>query len=813
MKDIKITKKNRNDNKKSLRVVFNIIQAVSLSVFLVMGMILIVATGKYGVGTSGVKAEIKNRIQAMNKKAAEYSKLVLNKDAYKDMKCESQLVGLSNLQKKYIDNKDSNYMFTFKVDNLGKIDYSNGSAGKGYKVTTRGEMHYFQNRNSTSFIFDKKKLYNDAIEQFFYRTQYGKNKRKSMISILKKIYPYDKMILDFYSYEGEIICSVSFDESYRDKMFKKLSGKKIGGIKVADDNSLWVEAMFSMDLDSSGTSPFTGEFKSAMLEICNESELLRGNLRFAVHSVKQRNNRCYVDAVQYTKGNDSYGYKITGDIRRYLRSGDDFYYLCWYDANAKSVSFATYISGILLLISSIGIAVMAKTSKSENGKPGCFYRIPMDIAIFMVGIAVSIALTVLVNTDQDEIKNLIKYGFTNIITVCITAGSIAGIIFTVFYTSFCAQLKDNAVINNMFITKLIMYMAKAVKSLLLMVRTSVFVFAVYWAAGIIECILAVYGGSEVAFFTVIIAKILGTIILARVLRDVSRLHTGIKRMAAGDINGKIKTEDMLMPVKNEAECLNSIGDGMKKAVDAQIKSERMKTELITNVSHDIKTPVTAIISYVDLLKKEDLKNENAVGYVEVLERQSERLKNLIYDLLDLSKASTGNVDVNMAELDLPVFVEQSLGEYIPKMEKRNLTPVVKFKMDDDKKNRLKIRADGRHLSRVFDNIFQNICKYAMENTRVYIDVELSEGKYEYSKEFSDKVIISVKNMSEQSLNISGDELTERFVRGDKSRNTEGSGLGLSIAKSLMKLQDGSLDVIIDGDLFKVVITLNGMVGD
>ena len=134
-------------------------------------------------------------------------------------------------------------------------------------------------------------------------------------------------------------------------------------------------------------------------------------------------------------------------------------------------------------------------------------------------------------------------------------------------------------------------------------------------------------------------------------------------------------------------------------------------------------------------------------------------------------------------------------------------------MDDDKKNRLKIRADGRHLSRVFDNIFQNICKYAMENTRVYIDVELSEGKYEYSKEFSDKVIISVKNMSEQSLNISGDELTERFVRGDKSRNTEGSGLGLSIAKSLMKLQDGSLDVIIDGDLFKVVITLNGMVGD
>ncbi|MBU5478400.1 HAMP domain-containing histidine kinase [Eubacterium sp. MSJ-13] len=811
MKDIKITKKNRNGHKKSLRVLFNIIQAVSLSVFLVMGMILTVATGKYGVGTSGVKAEIKNRIQAMNKKAAEYSKIVLNKDAYKDMECKYELGGLSNLQKKYIDNKDSNYMFTFKVDNLGKIDNNNGSAGKGYKVTTSGEMNYFQNRGNTSFMFDKKKLYNDAIEYFLNRTQYGKSKRKNMIFILKKIYPYEKMILDFYSYEGEMVCSVSFDGSYRDKMFKKLSGKKIGGIKVTDDNSLWVEAIFSMDLDSSGTSPFTGEFKSAMLETCDESELLRGNLRFAVHSVKQRNKRCYVYAVQY--GKDTYSYKITGDIRRDLRSGDDLYYLCWYDANAKSVSFATYISGILLLISSIGIAVMARVSKNESGKLGFFYRIPMDVALFVAGIAVSIALTVLVNTDQDEIKNLIKYGFTNIITVCITAGSIAGVIFTVCYTSFCAQLKDSAVINNMFITKLIMFVVRAVKSLLSMVKTSVFVFVLYWAAGIIECILAVYGGSEVAFFTVIIAKIIGTIIIARVLRDVSRLHAGIKRMAAGDINGKIKTEDMLTLVKNEAECLNSIGEGMKKAVDAQIKSERMKTELITNVSHDIKTPVTAIISYVDLLKKEDLKNENAAGYVEVLDRQSERLKNLIYDLLDLSKASTGNVDVNMAELDLPVFVEQSLGEYIPKMEKRNLTPVVKFKMDDDKKNRLKIRADGRHLSRVFDNIFQNICKYAMENTRVYIDVELSEKKSENSKEFSDEVIISVKNMSEQSLNISGDELTERFVRGDKSRNTEGSGLGLSIAKSLMKLQDGNLDVIIDGDLFKVVITLNGMVSD
>ena len=308
----------------------------------------------------------------------------------------------------------------------------------------------------------------------------------------------------------------------------------------------------------------------------------------------------------------------------------------------------------------------------------------------------------------------------------------------------------------------------------------------------------------------IIAKILGTVIIVRVLRDVSKLHAGIKQMAEGDVKGKIKTENMLAPIRKEAENLNNIGEGMKKAVDARIKSERMRTELITNVSHDIKTPVTAIISYVDLLKKEDLKNQNAAGYVEVLDRQSQRLKSLIYDLLDLSKASTGNVEVNMSELDLPVFIEQSLGEYIPKMEKRNLKPVVNFKIDDRDKNELKVMADGRHLSRVFDNIFQNICKYAMENTRVYIDVELILGKAEDSStyEAKNKVCISVKNMSEQSLNISGEELTERFVRGDVSRNTEGSGLGLSIAQSLMKLQNGNLDVIIDGDLFKIILTLD-----
>lgn len=813
-----IERRKESSSKRKLTVVFNIIQAVSLSVFLVMGMILTVAAGKYGAGKSGVQAEIKSRIRAMNKGAAIYAKLALNENAYKDVVFESRLGAISKLKKEYVNNSNSNYMFIFEPDCVDR-DIKSGDNGSemigngNYKVSTEGKGCYFDNVNNTSFRFNKKKLYNDAVKQYLSGTGYIGNKEKTAFSILKKIYPYQRMNLDFYSTEGEMVCSVTFDETYAERKIKELSSKKIDGIKVDRQRFLWEEATFSFDVDSSRVSPFTGEFRKGVLETCDGAELLKGNVMIAVHSFEEQGDNCYVNTTQYLKR--EYNYTITGMLSNKLSSNDDFYYLCWYESHEKSLTIMTYTSGILLIISTIAIAVMAKSSRNESGKVKRIYRIPTDIVIVLIGIVMSMMLFVLANICKRDIKQLIRYGFTNLITAGILTGVVAGIFITIFYTSFCAQIKDRAVINNMFIKKLFTRVAKNIKSLLTMVKTSILVFTVYWAAGVIECILAVFGGSEAAFFTVIIAKILGTVIIARVLRDVSKLHAGIKQMAEGDVKGKIKTENMLAPIRKEAENLNNIGEGMKKAVDARIKSERMRTELITNVSHDIKTPVTAIISYVDLLKKEDLKNQNAAGYVEVLDRQSQRLKSLIYDLLDLSKASTGNVEVNMSELDLPVFIEQSLGEYIPKMEKRNLKPVVNFKIDDRDKNELKVMADGRHLSRVFDNIFQNICKYAMENTRVYIDVELILGKAEDSStyEAKNRVCISVKNMSEQSLNISGEELTERFVRGDVSRNTEGSGLGLSIAQSLMKLQNGNLDVIIDGDLFKIILTLDEAVSD
>ena len=245
--------------------------------------------------------------------------------------------------------------------------------------------------------------------------------------------------------------------------------------------------------------------------------------------------------------------------------------------------------------------------------------------------------------------------------------------------------------------------------------------------------------------------------------------------------------------KSFAESLNNINKGLATAVNEKMKSERFKTELITNVSHDIKTPLTSIINYVDLIKKESIENENVKEYIGVLDRQSTRLKKLVEDLVEASKASSGSLAVNLLPCDIKVLLSQTLGEFEDRLSSKNLSAVI-----NSPKNNVIIMADGRHLWRIFDNLMGNICKYALENTRVYIDIENS----------AEQAKIVFRNISKNQLNISAEELMERFVRGDSSRNTEGSGLGLSIAKSLAELQKGTLDVSVDGDLFKVTLTFN-----
>lgn len=265
-----------------------------------------------------------------------------------------------------------------------------------------------------------------------------------------------------------------------------------------------------------------------------------------------------------------------------------------------------------------------------------------------------------------------------------------------------------------------------------------------------------------------------------------------EKLAKGELHHVIQTKNLIWDFKKHGENLNNIRTGMTKAVEEGMKSERMKTELITNVSHDIKTPLTSIINYVDLLSKEDLQNEKAQEYLEVLERQSSRLKKLIEDLVEASKASSGNLAVSMEEIDICVMLSQIAGEFEEKLTDASLELVI-TKPDTP----VVVHADGRHLWRVMENLMGNICKYSQPLSRVYLNLDEQEKS----------ICLIFRNISAYSLNVTGEELQERFVRGDKSRNTEGHGLGLSIAKSLMELMGGTMEIVVDGDLFKVVLEM------
>ncbi|MFP3155705.1 HAMP domain-containing histidine kinase [Lachnospiraceae bacterium ZAX-1] len=271
----------------------------------------------------------------------------------------------------------------------------------------------------------------------------------------------------------------------------------------------------------------------------------------------------------------------------------------------------------------------------------------------------------------------------------------------------------------------------------------------------------------------------------------NKLMSGIKEIAAGDLGYKIDISELKGDNKSFGEAINTIGRGLQHAVDDSMKNERLKADLITNVSHDIKTPLTSIINYVDLIKREDIQNERIQTYINVLDNKSQRLKQLTEDLVAASKVSSGNITLQMERINFVELVYQTSGECSEKFEARGLTTVTKLP-----KEPVIIIADGRQIWRVLENLYNNVAKYAMANTRVYVDMQVRDDTAE----------LSIKNISEQALNIDASELTERFIRGDVSRSTEGSGLGLSIAKSLTELMEGSFEIYLDGDLFKVTVT-------
>lgn len=315
-----------------------------------------------------------------------------------------------------------------------------------------------------------------------------------------------------------------------------------------------------------------------------------------------------------------------------------------------------------------------------------------------------------------------------------------------------------------------------------------------WAGiSLIELLaLASWGRDDMLLLFWLFEKLILTPLILFGVIGMQRLRSGAKAIRGGDLDSKINFKYLYGPFREHAEDLNAITDGLQNAVEDRVKSERMKAELITNVSHDIKTPLTSIVNYVDLLSKEELQNERAEEYVSVLSRQAQRLKKLTEDLVEASKASTGNIAVHREPVDLNVLLSQAAGEFSDRLAKNSLESVLTTAPEQPK-----AMADGQLLWRVFSNLLTNIVKYAMPGTRVYLTTAVQDGHAQ----------ITFRNISKAPLNMSGEELTERFVRGDRSRTDgEGSGLGLSIARSLVELQGGQFDVITDGDLFKAVIT-------
>ena len=384
-------------------------------------------------------------------------------------------------------------------------------------------------------------------------------------------------------------------------------------------------------------------------------------------------------------------------------------------------------------------------------------------------------------------------GETHFICVCIVAFMAALLI-----PSLAARYKTGTLWTNTLLHRLWRLVQRCGGSFLRSVGTMLRSIPLVWsslavllAISAVDLLFLAWDSRMTTISIWTIVRVVVILLLLFVLADIRSLMKVAEAMAAGDFSQQAKVNCPLPAIQEHADHLNSIQSGLQKAVDQQIQSERLKTELITNVSHDIKTPLTSIVNYVDLLSKTDITDPTAREYIAVLERQAQRLRKLTEDLVEASKAATGNIPVHLAPTDLNVLLSQVCGEYEQRLEEKRLQMV--FTPDESHPH---IMADGQLLWRVLDNLMGNVCKYAMPGTRVYLTVERSDGHAQ----------LTLKDISLYPLTVSGEELTERFVRGDSSRSTEGSGLGLSIAASLTELQKGHFAIHVDGDLFKAQLT-------
>lgn len=479
-----------------------------------------------------------------------------------------------------------------------------------------------------------------------------------------------------------------------------------------------------------------------------------------------------------------------------LVPGDVFYdtYTQFTMAKARMpYAIAGLGGGVLLIFISLGYLVIVSGRKEKGGEVelASIDRIYNDIqSIFVAGAAIiSISLVSAFSFG---------YGGYNpdlIILMIIFAIDLA--IGMTYLFSMLRQFKKGVLLKNTLMYKFFSSGIKFVKGIFtekifkgwiigaMFIYTFVNVMLVYF-------IESNYRRFMPGVFLFVVFNLLVAYLVFKRLKSLTVIMNAAKEISSGNLDYQIDKSQISIEFENFGQDIQSIQGGLKNAVNNAIKGERMKTDLITNVSHDLKTPLTSIINYVDLLKQEEINNETATGYLEILDEKSYRLKQLIEDLIEASKASSGNLSITKEEVDLHELVIQACGEYEEKIEMAGLD--IRIKAPEEK---IVILADGKYMWRIIENIMSNALKYSMANSRIYIDVEGING---YG-------ILTMKNMSAYPLDIDPSQLTERFIRADESRTTEGSGLGLSIAQSLTSIQDGKFHIEIDGDLFKVIVAM------
>ena len=482
---------------------------------------------------------------------------------------------------------------------------------------------------------------------------------------------------------------------------------------------------------------------------------------------------------------------ITGYIRQTLAAKDRIYFEAYYtNLLVENRNTLIWLTAVLFVLCLALVIFLLCAAGHKEGVEGIHLnwvdKIPLDLYL-VVAILLGAGLFAL-GIDLSGAS-----WWFMIVLIALLGAALVLLAMSVLMT-LSTRFKSGAFWKNTviyFCLRLLLRMLKAIKAGVSYCATHLHL---YWQAGLIFVgvslaelfFLAAFSRSAVVVIWVI-AKLIEAPLLVLIVISLQKLKAGGEALAEGNLNASVDLKHMYGVLRSHGENLNSIAQGMQKAVQQQLKSERFRTDLITNVSHDIKTPLTSIVNYVDLLKKEDVQPEKAKEYIAVLDRQSARLKKLTEDLVEASKASSGTLPVHLEAVDVNVLLSQVSGEYQSRFELCKLEPIVKLSSEDPQ-----ILADGKLLWRVFDNLLSNICKYAMPGTRVYFTSEVQDGR----------VSISFKNISNYPLDITADELLERFVRGDSSRSTEGSGLGLSIAQSLTGLQKGTFDLVVDGDLFK-----------